>query len=48
MNQEMQVMSNFDVFTENTISDLTPEQLSSVISTQWVKVGREMVLVCVV
>ena len=40
MNKEMKSMIDFDVFTEQKMSDLTPEQLATVISTKWVKVRK--------
>ena len=33
-------MLNFDVFEELKMSDLTPEQLETVISTRWVKTRK--------
>ena len=33
-------MLNFDVFEEFEMSDLTPEQLETVISTRWVKTRK--------
>ena len=40
MNKEMKSMLNFDVFEEFKMSDLTPEQLETVISTRWVKTRK--------
>ena len=40
MNREMKSMLNFDVFEEFKMSDLTPEQLETVISTRWVKTRK--------
>ena len=40
MNKEMKSILNFDVFEEFKMSDLTPEQLETVISTRWVKTRK--------
>ena len=40
MNKEMKSMLNFDVFEEFKMSDLTPEQLETVISMRWVKTRK--------
>ena len=40
MNKEMEGVLNFDVFEELKMSDLTPEQLETVISTRWVKTRK--------
>ena len=40
MNKEMKSMLNFDVFKEFKMSDLTPEQLETLISTRWVKTRK--------
>ena len=40
MNKEMKSMLNFDVFEEFKMSDLTPEQLETVISTRWAKTRK--------